>query len=162
VYTPSFWHEWMLAYTYIRFSITFPVSQYTISGYEHNLEHVLEVSHYLDRTMVRNEVTVDNTDYDPLRGGEQICPERHANIFSSEWTEAFAPNNIYTWLFFYPCYPITLLGIFFAWMTPLMQQGYKRPITDKDIWKLDNWDGTETLHNLRIIWVISVYEHKHS
>jgi hypothetical protein len=74
----------MLAYTYIRFSITFPVSQYTISGYEHNLEHVLEVSHYLDRTMVRNEVTVDNTDYDPLRGGEQICPERHANIFSSE------------------------------------------------------------------------------
>jgi ATP-binding cassette, subfamily C (CFTR/MRP), member 1 len=44
-----------------------------------------------------------------------------------------------------------LLGIFFAWMTPLMQQGYKRPITDKDIWKLDNWDGTETLHNLRII-----------
>jgi ATP-binding cassette subfamily C (CFTR/MRP) protein 1 len=28
-----------------------------------------------------------------------------------------------------------------------MQQGYKRPITDKDIWKLDSWDETETLYS---------------
>jgi hypothetical protein len=28
-----------------------------------------------------------------------------------------------------------------------MQQGYKRPITDKDIWKLDTWDETETLYS---------------
>ncbi|VAH23048.1 unnamed protein product [Triticum turgidum subsp. durum] len=55
-----------------------------------------------------------------MPGGEQICPERHANIFS--W-------------------------IFFSWMTPLMQQGYSRPITDNDIWKLDNWDETETLYS---------------
>ena len=26
-----------------------------------------------------------------------------------------------------------------------MQQGYKRPITEKDVWKLDTWDQTETL-----------------
>ncbi|KAH6773481.1 multidrug resistance-associated protein 2 [Perilla frutescens var. frutescens] len=50
--------------------------------------------------------------------GEQVCPERCANIFS---------------------------GIYFDWMTPLMQQGYKRPITEKDVWKLDSWDQTETL-----------------
>ncbi|CAL5029968.1 unnamed protein product [Urochloa decumbens] len=75
---------------------------------------------YPDYTPIRNEALVDNTDYEPLPSGEQICPERHANIFSR---------------------------IFFSWMTPLMQQGYKRPITDKDIWKLDSWDETETLYS---------------
>ncbi|CAL5025388.1 unnamed protein product [Urochloa decumbens] len=75
---------------------------------------------YPGYTPIRNEALVDNTDYEPLPGGEQICPERHANIFSR---------------------------IFFSWMTPLMQQGYKRPITDKDIWKLDSWDETETLYS---------------
>lgn len=75
---------------------------------------------YPGYTPVRHEALVDNTDYEPLPGGEQICPERHANIFSR---------------------------IFFSWMTPLMQQGFKRPITDKDIWKLDSWDETETLYN---------------
>ncbi|VAH36682.1 unnamed protein product [Triticum turgidum subsp. durum] len=76
---------------------------------------------YPGYTPIRSELLVDdNTDYEPLPGGEQICPERHANIFSR---------------------------IFFSWMTPLMQQGYKRPITDSDIWKLDDWDETETLYN---------------
>ncbi|KAM3300247.1 hypothetical protein ACQJBY_041331 [Aegilops geniculata] len=75
---------------------------------------------YPGYTPIRSEVLVDNTDYEPLPGGEQICPERHANIFS--W-------------------------IFFSWMTPLMQQGYRRPITNNDIWKLDNWDETETLYS---------------
>jgi ATP-binding cassette, subfamily C (CFTR/MRP), member 1 len=42
-------------------------------------------------------------------------------------------------------------------MTPLMQQGYKRPITDKDIWKLDNWDETETLYN-RYVFIIVLLE----
>ncbi|XP_041993077.1 ABC transporter C family member 12-like [Salvia splendens] len=61
--------------------------------------------------------SVDDTkDEKPL--GEQVCPERSANIFSA---------------------------IYFNWMTPLMQQGYKRPITEKDVWKLDSWDQTETL-----------------
>ncbi|KAL6843839.1 hypothetical protein ACP4OV_026410 [Aristida adscensionis] len=78
------------------------------------------VDSYPGYTPIRNEAVVDNTDYEPLPAGEQICPERHANILSR---------------------------IFFSWMTPLMQQGYKRPITDKDIWKLDNWDETETLYS---------------
>lgn len=30
-------------------------------------------------------------------------------------------------------------------MTPLMQKGYQKPITEKDVWKLDTWDQTETL-----------------
>ena len=40
---------------------------------------------------------------------------------------------------------ILVVGMFFGWITPLMQQGYKRPITEKDVWKLDTWDQTETL-----------------
>nr|XP_017234868.1 PREDICTED: ABC transporter C family member 2-like isoform X2 [Daucus carota subsp. sativus] len=36
--------------------------------------------------------------------------------------------------------------IIFSWMNPLMQLGYKRPLTEKDIWKLDTWDQTETLN----------------
>lgn len=32
-------------------------------------------------------------------------------------------------------------------MNPLMQLGYKRPLTEKDIWKLDTWDQTETLND---------------
>ncbi|GFP81215.1 ABC transporter c family member 2 [Phtheirospermum japonicum] len=61
--------------------------------------------------------SIDDTKTDkPL--GELVCPERYANIFSR---------------------------IYFDWMTPLMQQGYKKPITEKDVWKLDSWDQTETL-----------------
>lgn len=75
---------------------------------------------YPGYTPIRSEVLVDNTDYEPLAGEEQVCPERHANILSR---------------------------IFFSWITPLMQQGYKRPINDNDIWKLDNWDETETLYS---------------
>lgn len=30
-------------------------------------------------------------------------------------------------------------------MTPLLQLGYKKPITEKDVWKLDTWDQTEIL-----------------
>ncbi|EES12878.1 hypothetical protein BDA96_06G240300 [Sorghum bicolor] len=78
------------------------------------------VDPYPGYTPIRNEVLVDNTDYEPLPGGEQICPERHVNVFAR---------------------------IFFSWMTPLMQQGFRRPITDKDIWKLDSWDETETLYS---------------
>ncbi|XP_059668430.1 ABC transporter C family member 2-like [Cornus florida] len=62
----------------------------------------------------------DNTEYEELPGGEQICPERHVNIFSQ---------------------------IAFGWMNPLMQLGYKRPLTEKDVWKLDTWDRTETLNS---------------
>nr|QWN59129.1 ATP-binding cassette C transporter [Rehmannia glutinosa] len=64
--------------------------------------------------------SVDNTAYEELPGGEQVCPERHVNIFSK---------------------------IIFAWMNPIMQLGYRRPLTEKDVWKLDTWDRTETLND---------------
>ncbi|GFQ01253.1 ABC transporter c family member 11 [Phtheirospermum japonicum] len=61
--------------------------------------------------------SIDDTKMDkPL--GELVYPERYANIFSR---------------------------IYFDWMTPLMQQGYKKPTTEKDVWKLDSWDQIETL-----------------
>lgn len=41
----------------------------------------------------------------------------------------------------------TATDIIFSWMNPLMQLGYKRPLTEKDIWRLDTWDQTETLNN---------------
>ncbi|XP_047332548.1 ABC transporter C family member 12-like [Impatiens glandulifera] len=60
----------------------------------------------------------DNGKYEILRGEDYICPERHVNIFSR---------------------------IFFGWMTTLMKQGYKKPLRENDVWKLDVWDQTETL-----------------
>ncbi|PSS35050.1 ABC transporter C family member 2 like [Actinidia chinensis var. chinensis] len=70
--------------------------------------------------------SLNDTKYEALLGGEHVCPERHANIFSR---------------------------ICFGWMTPLVQQGYKRPITEKDVWKLDTWDQTETLiKKFQICW----------
>ncbi|XP_071742643.1 ABC transporter C family member 12-like [Rutidosis leptorrhynchoides] len=60
----------------------------------------------------------DDIKYEVLSGGEHICPERHANILSR---------------------------IYFGWMTPLMEQGYRKPITEKDVWILDTWDRTEIL-----------------
>lgn len=56
--------------------------------------------------------------YEELRAEEDVCPERTANLFSR---------------------------ITFGWINPLMKLGYKRPLTEKDIWKLDAWDRTETL-----------------
>ncbi|KAI5671046.1 hypothetical protein M9H77_11410 [Catharanthus roseus] len=61
---------------------------------------------------------VEDTAYEELPGDEQICPERH------------------------------FIEITFAWMQPLMKLGYRRPLTDKDVWKLDTWDRTETLINV--------------
>ncbi|XP_078175998.1 ABC transporter C family member 2-like [Carex rostrata] len=83
------------------------------------LGHLPSLEAYAGYTPLRNEALSDDTEYEPLASGENICPERHASIFSK---------------------------IFFSWMTPLMQQGYKRPITEKDVWKLDTWDRTETLY----------------
>lgn len=82
--------------------------------------YVPSLDPYPGYTPIRVDALEDNTDYELLPGGEQICPERHGNLFSH---------------------------IFFSWMTPLMQLGYKRPITEKDVWKLDSWDQTETLNN---------------
>ncbi|GKV52727.1 hypothetical protein SLEP1_g59297 [Rubroshorea leprosula] len=84
------------------------------------LVYLPDLDPYPGYTPMRTEL-VDEAEYEELPGGEQICPEKHANIFS--W-------------------------IFFSWMSPLMQQGYRRPITEKDIWKLDTWDRTETLNEI--------------
>ncbi|KAJ9691138.1 hypothetical protein PVL29_013352 [Vitis rotundifolia] len=81
------------------------------------LVYVPNLNPYVGYTPMQSD-SLENTKYEVLPGGEQICPERHANMFSR---------------------------IYFGWMTPLMQQGYKKPITEKDIWKLDTWDQTETL-----------------
>ncbi|KAL6218068.1 hypothetical protein ACLB2K_011285 [Fragaria x ananassa] len=68
--------------------------------------------------VVLQSESLDNAEYETLPGEDQICPERHVNIFSR---------------------------IYFGWMTPLMQLGYRKPITETDVWKLDTWDQTETL-----------------
>ncbi|CAN0874920.1 ABC transporter C family member 2 [Linum grandiflorum] len=81
--------------------------------------HVPTLDPYLGYVVLEPESN-DNGEYEALHGEEQICPERHVNIFSR---------------------------IYFGWMTSLMEQGYKKPITEKDVWKLDAWDETETLIN---------------
>ncbi|KAK1281545.1 ABC transporter C family member 2 [Acorus calamus] len=82
--------------------------------------YVPNLDPYPGYTPIRTEMLDDNTEYESLPGGENICPERHVNVISK---------------------------IIFSWMTPLMQQGFKRPITEKDVWKLDSWDETETLNS---------------
>ncbi|KNA13623.1 hypothetical protein SOVF_112630 isoform A [Spinacia oleracea] len=68
-------------------------------------------------TPIRHE-PIEDSEYEELPDGELLCPERHVNIFSK---------------------------ILFSWMNPLMKLGYKRPLTEKDVWKLDTWDQTEIL-----------------
>ncbi|KAG9439107.1 hypothetical protein H6P81_019272 [Aristolochia fimbriata] len=84
------------------------------------LVYVPDLDPYPGYTPIVMDTSADNTEYEALPGEEQICPERHVNLFSK---------------------------IFFEWMTPLMRQGHKRPITEKDVWKLDEWDQTETLNS---------------
>ncbi|KAK1381982.1 ABC-type xenobiotic transporter [Heracleum sosnowskyi] len=84
------------------------------------LVYVPSLDPYLDYVPVLTE-SEDNGEYEKLPGdSEDICPERHVSILSN---------------------------IIFSWMNPLMQLGYKRPLTEKDIWRLDTWDQTETLNN---------------
>ncbi|GKV32073.1 hypothetical protein SLEP1_g40704 [Rubroshorea leprosula] len=81
------------------------------------LVHVPNLNPCAGYLIMQNEFP-DNVEYEAHSVDEQICPERQANIFSR---------------------------IYFGSITPLMQQGYRRPITEKDVWKLDTWDQTETL-----------------
>ncbi|XP_022879360.1 ABC transporter C family member 2-like isoform X2 [Olea europaea var. sylvestris] len=83
------------------------------------LVYIPELDPYPGYSLVRDEYA-ENDAYEELPGGEQICPERHVNLFSK---------------------------IMFSWMSQLMQLGYKRPLTEKDVWQLDNWDRTETLND---------------
>jgi ABC-type multidrug transport system fused ATPase/permease subunit len=69
---------------------------------------------------------ITSSDYEPLPGELEVCPELKSSIISF---------------------------LLFEWMTPLMRLGYKRPIGDKDIWQLDNWDKTEILYsNFQQYW----------
>ncbi|KAL1187633.1 ABC transporter C family member 2 [Cardamine amara subsp. amara] len=79
--------------------------------------HLPNLDPYPGYMPVRSE-TVDDYEYEEISDGQQVCPERHANIFDK---------------------------IFFSWMNPLMTMGSKRPLTEKDVWHLDTWDQTETL-----------------
>ncbi|XP_031744162.1 ABC transporter C family member 2 isoform X2 [Cucumis sativus] len=73
-----------------------------------------------------NSESVD-VEYEELPEGEQICPERGANFFSKTT---------------------------FAWMNSLLKLGYERPLTEKDVWKLDSWDRTEALYNnFQKVWL---------
>ncbi|KAG6778677.1 hypothetical protein POTOM_015017 [Populus tomentosa] len=99
------------------------------------LVYIPNLDPYPDYVLMESE-SLDNCEYEALPGREQLCPERHANLFS----------NI---LIHFP-----LQGICFGWLTPLMKQGHKRPITEKDVWKLDTWDQTETLiKKFQTCWV---------
>ncbi|CAL0309004.1 unnamed protein product [Lupinus luteus] len=83
------------------------------------LVYIPTLDPYPGYTPIRSELVTDAA-YDELPGGEMICPEKHANLLSK---------------------------IFFSWMNPIMRLGYEKPLTEKDIWKLDTWDRTETLNN---------------
>ncbi|KAJ3698578.1 hypothetical protein LUZ61_002283 [Rhynchospora tenuis] len=98
------------------------------------LGHLPSLEPYSGYSPLRSETLSDDTAYEPIASGENICPERHASIFSR---------------------------IFFSWMTPLMQQGYKQPITEKDVWKLDTWDQTETLYTrFQQCWIKETHKPK--
>ncbi|KAI9096017.1 hypothetical protein K1719_026164 [Acacia pycnantha] len=76
----------------------------------------------------------ENAEYEPLRGEQEVCPERYVNVFSR---------------------------LSFGWMTPLMGQGYRKPITENDVWKLDTWDQTDTLfEKFRKCWMLECQRSK--
>lgn len=79
--------------------------------------YVPSLDPYPGHTLLSESVDVE---YEELPEGERICPERRANLYSK---------------------------FTFAWMDHVMKLGYKRPLTEKDVWKLDLWDRTETLYN---------------
>ncbi|XP_033137229.1 ABC transporter C family member 12 isoform X2 [Brassica rapa] len=81
------------------------------------LVYIPELDPYQGYHTLNNE-SIDNVEYDVLPEGENICPERRAGFFT---------------------------GIFFDWITPLMQLGYRKTLNEKDVWQLDKWDQTETL-----------------
>lgn len=88
--------------------------------------HVPDLVPYVEYLPLPNDDLQGSMDYGTLLGKEQICPELRANIVSR---------------------------IFYCWITPLMKQGYKRPIVEADIWKLDQWDQTEQLYkNFQRCW----------
>lgn len=83
------------------------------------LVYVPTLDPYPGYTPIASEI-VNDAAYDELPEGELICPERRAGLWSK---------------------------MVFSWMNPIMKLGYERPLTEKDIWKLDTWERTEALQN---------------
>ncbi|XP_051136193.1 ABC transporter C family member 2-like isoform X2 [Andrographis paniculata] len=83
------------------------------------LVHIPELDPYLGYSPMQVEFA-DGNAYEELSGGEQVCPERHVNMFSK---------------------------LTFAWVSSVMRLGSKRPLNEKDIWKLDIWDRTQVLND---------------
>ncbi|XP_058723910.1 ABC transporter C family member 2-like [Vicia villosa] len=83
------------------------------------LVYVPTLDPYPGYTPIGTEVDTDAA-YEELPEGELICPERRASLLSR---------------------------ILFSWMNPIMKLGYERPLTEKDIWKLDTWERTEELNS---------------
>ncbi|WMV58251.1 hypothetical protein MTR67_051636 [Solanum verrucosum] len=81
------------------------------------LVHLPHLNPFPGYIPLRSE-SVDDKNDETILGEDHIFPERYASILSR---------------------------ISFGWITPLLRQGYNRPITEKDVWKLDSWDKTETL-----------------
>lgn len=108
---------------YPKFALQVVLSQYAVGALLSifYLFYFPSLEVQTDYTPLSNEEVREAgaSDYEPLAGEQEVCPERKANIFSF---------------------------ILFNWMTPLMRLGFKRPLTDKDIWQLDSWDTTEKLY----------------
>ncbi|KAM3323933.1 ABC transporter C family member 12 isoform X4 [Capsicum chacoense] len=81
------------------------------------LVHLPHLSPFPGYVPLRSEF-IDDNNGETILGADHICPERYASILSR---------------------------ISFGWINPLLRRGYHRPITEKDVWKLDSWDKTETL-----------------
>ncbi|KAG6543930.1 hypothetical protein Mapa_014771 [Marchantia paleacea] len=69
--------------------------------------------------ILTQEAPNSSGEYEALPAGDEVCPERRVGIFSQ---------------------------LLFTWMTPVMKQGFIKPITDRDVWQLDDWDQTENLY----------------
>ncbi|XP_055802158.1 ABC transporter C family member 12-like isoform X2 [Solanum dulcamara] len=81
------------------------------------LVHLPHLNPFPGYVPLRSE-SIDDKNGETILGEDHICPERYASILSR---------------------------ISFGWITPLLRRGLNRPITEKDVWKLDSWDKTETL-----------------
>lgn len=107
---------------YSEVALQVAVSQYAASALlsVYYLLHFPNLVPQTDYSPIGSEDTqTDGGVYEPLAGDREVCPERKASIFTF---------------------------LLFGWMSPLMKLGYQRPLTDKDIWLLDNWDTTEQLY----------------
>ncbi|CAK7350710.1 unnamed protein product [Dovyalis caffra] len=95
------------------------------------LVYIPNLDPYPGYVMLQPE-SLDDGEYEALCG--KICPERHASLCS---IVSDSKSNETA-----------------CWLETKSVQGYKRPITEKDVWKLDTWDQTQTLiKKFQTCWV---------